>query len=48
MFLEYMENETDNIDPEGLQMLRLTEDGLSLYLNNYIKAQYYKKYQFPF
>ena len=48
MFLEYIENETDNIDPEGLQMLRLTQDGLSLYLNNYIKAQYYKKYLFNF
>ena len=48
MFLEFMENETDNIDPEGLQILRLTDDGLSLYLNNYIKAQYYKIYPFNF
>ena len=39
MFLEYMEKETDNLDPEGLDMLKLTNDNLSLVLNPKLKAE---------
>ena len=48
MFLDYMENETDNLDPEGLQMLRLINNDTTLILNEYLKSKYYKKYQFNF
>ena len=39
MFLEYMEKETDNLDPEGLDMLKLTNDNLTLVLNPKLKAE---------
>ena len=48
MFLDYMENETDNLDPEGLQMLRLINNDTTLILNKYLKSKYYKNYQFIF
>ena len=48
MFLGFMENETDNLDFEGLQMLRLSSDGNALELNIKVKAQFYKNYMFIF
>ena len=39
MFLEYMEKETDNLDPEGLDMLKLTNDNLTLVLNPKLKTE---------
>ena len=48
MFLEFMENETDNLDPEGLDMLRLTNNDTTIFLNPYIHSNFYKKYAFLF
>ena len=42
MFLEFMENENDNLDPEGLDMLRLANNDTFLYLN---PSVYSKNYQ---
>ena len=39
MFLEYMEKETDNLDPEGLDMLELANDNLTLVLNPKLKTE---------
>ena len=39
MYLEFIQNETDNLDPEGLDMLKLTNDNLSLVLNPKLKAE---------
>ena len=48
MLLEFMENETDNLDPEGLQMIRVNEDEVSFYLNPCLKAEIYKNYIYDF
>ena len=48
MFLEFMENETDNLDPEGLQMIRLINNNTTIILNPYLKAEYYKNYEYNF
>jgi len=47
MFIDFLENETDNLDPEGLEMIRLVND-TTIVLNPYIKKEYYKKYLFHF
>ena len=47
MFLEFMENETDNLDPEGLQMIRLINN-TTIILNPYLKAENYKKYDYTY
>ena len=47
MFLDFLENETDNLDPEGLEMVRLIND-TTMVLNPFIRKKYYKKYQFIF
>ena len=47
MFLEFMENETDNLDPEGLQMIRLINN-TTIILNPYLKAEYYKKSDYTY
>ena len=46
--LIFMENETDNLDPEGLDMLRLTNNDTTIFLNPYIHSNFYKKYAFLF
>ena len=33
MFLDYMENETDNLDPEGIEMLKLCDEKTKIILN---------------
>ena len=33
MFLDYMENETDNLDPEGIEMLKLCDENTKIILN---------------
>ena len=33
MFLDYMENETDNLDPEGIEMLKLCDENNKIILN---------------
>ena len=43
MFLEFMENETDNLDPEGLQMLKLDNNDSTLVLNPLLKSEMYNK-----
>ncbi len=48
MFLDFLQNETDNLDPEGLEMIRLTNDNTTMYLNKYVKKNCYTKYKFPF
>ena len=48
MFLEFMENETDNLDPEGLQMLRLTNDDNTIVLNMHLYRNFYSNYTFSF
>ena len=48
MFLEFMENETDNLDPEGLQMLRLTNEDNTIVLNKYLYLNIYSNYTFNF
>ena len=47
MFWDFLENETDNLDPEGLEMIRLVND-TTIVLNRYIKKEFYMKYQFHF
>ena len=47
MFLDFLENETDNLDPEGLEMIRLIND-TTMVLNKYVRKKYYTKYQFIF
>ena len=44
MFLEFMENETDNLDPEGLEMIKLNNDGISFVLNPNLRAEVYKEF----
>ena len=48
MFLDFLQNETDNLDPEGLEMIRLTNDNTTMYINKYVKKNCYTKYKFPF
>ena len=48
MILDYMENETDNLDPEGLQMLRLTNDDNTIVLNMHLYRNFYSNYTFSF
>ena len=49
MFLDFIEKETDNLDPEGLEMLRIpNNNNTTLVLNPYIQSTFYKKYEFPF
>ena len=48
MFLDFLQNETDNLDPEGLEMIRLTNDNTTMYINKYVKKNCYTKYIFPF
>ena len=43
MFLEFMENETDNLDPDGLQMLKLINNDTTLILNPWLKSEMYLK-----
>ena len=33
MFLDFMQNETDNLDPEGLDMLKLTDNDTKIIIN---------------
>ena len=37
MFLEFMENETDNLDPEGLDILRTVNNDTTLIINPVLK-----------
>ena len=47
MYLDFMENETDNIDPEGLDILKVSPtNDTTLILNNYLKSEIYAKYKF--
>ena len=48
MLLEFMEKEGDNLDPEGLQMLRLDETETALILNPYLKYEVYNNHKFNF
>ena len=48
MLLEYMEKEGDNLDPEGLQMLRLDKTETTLILNPYLKYEVYNNHEFNF
>ena len=41
MFLSFMENETDNLDPEGLDMLELVNDNKEIILNHKLFKTYY-------
>ena len=42
-----MENETDNLDPEGLDILKVSPtNDTTLILNNYLKSEIYAKYKF--
>ena len=47
--LEFMQNETDNLDPEGLDMLKLTNNNsTTLIINPYLKKEVYKKHKYNF
>ena len=46
MYLEFMENETDNLDPEGLEMLEVDNNRNTLFLNNFLKYEFYTKYNY--
>ena len=47
MYLDFMENETDNLDPEGLDILKVSPtNDTTLILNNYLKSEIYSKYKF--
>ena len=47
MYLDFMENETDNLDPEGLDILKVSPtNDTTLILNNYLKSEIYAKYKF--
>ena len=50
MFLEFMENETDNLDPEGLEMLKVdnNNNNTTLILNYFLKYELYSKYNLVF
>ena len=49
MYLEFMQNETDNLDPEGLDMLKLTNNNsTTLIINPYLKKEVYKKNKYNF
>ena len=48
MFLEFMENETDNLDPEGLEMIKLADNETRLILNPCLKAEIYKNCKFEY
>ena len=41
IFLNYMENETDNLDPEGLDMLKIYEAGTKIKLNPSLLSKNY-------
>ena len=41
MFLDFMSTETDNLDPEGLDMLQLCEDDTKIILNPNLLSKYY-------
>ena len=41
MFLDFMSKETDNLDPEGLDMLQLCEDDTKIILNPNLLSKYY-------
>ena len=43
MFLSFMENETDNLDPEGLDMLKLINDNTTIILNPKLFKAFYDK-----
>ena len=38
MYLKFMENETDNLDPEGLDLLQLTNNNTTLIINPTLKS----------
>ena len=49
MFLDFIEKETDNLDPEGLEMLRIpNNNNTTLVLNPYIQSAFYIIYEFSF
>ena len=48
MILNFIEKEGDNLDPEGLEMLKLDSTGTALILNPYLKYEVYSKCQFNF
>ena len=49
MYLEFMQNETDNLDPEGLDMLKLANNNrTTLIINPYLKKEVYKKNKYNF
>ena len=33
MYLDFMKNNTDNLDPDGLDVLKLSNNGISLEIN---------------
>jgi hypothetical protein len=41
MFLDFMSKETDNLDPEGLDMLQLCENDTKIILNPNLLSEYY-------
>ena len=46
MYLEFMENETDNLDPERLDMLIVDNNRNTLFLNNFLKHEFYTNYNY--
>ena len=40
MYLDFIQNYDDNLDPEGLDLLLLTNDGTKLVLNPYLNSKY--------
>ena len=48
LLLDFIENESDNLDPEGLEMLKLDKTGRALILNPCLKYEVYNNCQFNF
>ena len=48
IFLDFMENETDNLDPEGLEMIQLINNGTTLILNPTLKKLIHEQIDFNY
>jgi len=48
MFLDFFKNETDNLDPEGLEMVKLNNDGISFMLNPNLKKEVYTQFDIKY
>ena len=42
MILDFIKNETDNLDPEGLKMFKLYDNNTKMFLNPNLLAHHYE------